>query len=104
ILLSRAFKHGFSLPVRGEYITSSGSTAQQAVNLIFGPGSAGTSVTLTPTFQYGGFFFRGDLSWVHAIDFTLGTVFGRNGVNQNQHRAVAEIGFMFGSNIIEKKP
>jgi hypothetical protein len=30
-------------------------------------------------------------------------VFGSNGVNQNQARAVAEIGFIFGNNIVEKK-
>jgi len=103
ILVSRAFKHGFSLPVRWEYISSSGSAAEQAVNLMFGPGSAGTSITLTPTFQYGGFFFRGDLAWVHASNYTPGFVFGPTGMNNNQPRAVAEIGFMFGNNIIEKK-
>jgi hypothetical protein len=104
ILLSHAFKHGFSLPVRWEYITSSGSPAQDAVNLMFGAGSAGTSVTVTPTFQYGGFFFRGDLSFVHAINPVAGDVFGKGGTLQNQPRAVAEIGFMFGNNITEKKP
>jgi hypothetical protein len=104
ILLSHAFKHGFSLPVRWEYITSSGSPAQDAVNLMFGAGSAGTSVTVTPTFQYGGFFFRGDVSFVHAINPVPGDVFGKGGTLQNQPRAVAEIGFMFGNNITEKKP
>ena len=103
ILLSYAFKHGFSLPVRWEYITSSGSAAADAVNLMYGPGSSGTSVTLTPTFQYGGFFFRGDLSWVHAGSITRGDAFGSTGVNANQPRAVAEIGFIFGNNIVEKK-
>ncbi|HEV3334240.1 MAG TPA: outer membrane beta-barrel protein, partial [Bryobacteraceae bacterium] len=104
ILLSRAFDHGFSLPFRWEYIASSGSAAQQAVNLMFGPGSAGTSVTLTPTFQYGGLFVRGDLSWVHASSYTPGDGFGPTGMNQNQPRAMAEIGFIFGNNIVEKKP
>lgn len=103
ILLSYAFKHGFSLPVRWEYITSSGSPAADAVNLMYGPGSSGTSITLTPTFQYGGFFFRGDLSWVHASSVTPGDAFGPTGVNVNQPRAVAEIGFIFGNNIVEKK-
>jgi hypothetical protein len=103
LLLSRAFKHGFSLPVRWEYISSSGKASEQAVNLMFGPGSAGTSVTVTPTFQYGGFFFRGDLSWVHASSYTPGSVFGPTGMNQNQPRAVAEIGFLFGNNIVEKR-
>jgi hypothetical protein len=104
ILVSRAFKHGASLAGRWEYIASSGNAAQQAVNLMFGPGSAGTSFTLTPTLQYGGFFVRGDLSWVHAIDYTPGFGFGSNGMNTNQPRAMAEIGFMFGNNITEKKP
>jgi hypothetical protein len=104
ILLSYAFKHGFSLPVRWEYIASSGSAATDAVNLLFGPGSAGTSFTVTPTFQSGGFFVRGDLSWVHASSFTSGDVFGPGGGNQNQPRAMAELGFMFGNNIVEKKP
>jgi len=104
VLVSHSFKHGFSLGGRWEYIASSGSAAENAVNLMFGPGSTGTSVTLTPTFQYGGFFFRGDLSWVHAGDYTPGFAFGAGGVNQNQPRAVAEIGFMFGNNISGKKP
>jgi hypothetical protein len=104
VLVSRAFKHGFSLPLRWEYIASSGSAAQQAVNLMFGPGSAATSVTLTPTFQYGGFFFRGDLALVHASGITPGDAFGRSGTNQYQPGAVAEIGFMFGNNVGEKKP
>jgi len=103
VLVSYAFKHGFSLPVRWEYIASSGSVANGAVNLIYGPGSSATSITVTPTLQHGGFFVRGDLAWVHAIDTTPGYAFGPNGVNQNQPRAVAEIGFVFGNNIVEKK-
>ena len=95
LLVNHTFKHGFSLVGRWEYITSTGSAQDQAVNLIFGPGSAGTSFTLTPTFQYERFFFRGDLSWVHAIDSTPSFVFGPTGVNNNQPRAVGEIGFMF---------
>jgi hypothetical protein len=104
LLLSHSFKRGFSLAGRGEYISSTGSAAQKSVNLMFGPGSAATSVTLTPTFQYGGFFFRGDLAWVHASSFAPGYAFGSNGMNSNQPRAVAEIGFIFGNNLIEKKP
>ncbi len=99
LLVSRAFKHGFSLPGRVEYITTSGSNAAGSVNLLFGPGSAGTSVTLTPTIQKAGFFVRSDLSWVHASSYTSGDVFGKIGTNPNQARAVAEIGFIFGDNI-----
>jgi hypothetical protein len=104
ILLSRAFNHGFSLGGRFEYISSSGSTAQNAVNLMCGPGSSGTSLTVTPTFQYGGFFVRGDIAWAHVSNFTPGYVFGTTGMDDNQVRAVAEIGFVFGNNIMEKKP
>jgi hypothetical protein len=104
ILLSRAFKHGFSLGGRGEYISSSGSAAQNAVNLMYGPGSSGASFTATPTFQYGGFFVRADIAWAHVSNFTPGSVFGPKGMDDNQVRAVAEVGFVFGNNIIEKKP
>lgn len=103
ILASYAFKHGFSLPVRFEYIASSGSAATDAVNLMYGPGSTGTSITLTPTFQDGGFFVRGDLAWVHVGSLTPGYGFGPTGTNDNQARLVAEIGFVFGNNIVEKK-
>ncbi len=105
ILANHTFKKGFSLPVRWEYIASSGKkTDPDLVNLMFGPGSKGTSITVTPTFQYGGFFFRGDVSFVHAIDFTPGAVFGPLGTKENQTRVMGEIGFVFGNNITEKKP
>jgi len=103
ILASYAFKHGFSLPLRWEYITSSGNAANNAVNLLYGPGSSGLSLTATPTYQAGGFFVRGDLSWVHAGNSTPGDVFAQNGLANNQIRAMAEIGFIFGNNITEKK-
>jgi len=102
ILASYAFKHGFSLPVRWEHISSSGNAAQQTVNLLYGPGSAATSITVTPTFQHGGFFVRGDLAYVHASNITPGSAFSQTGNSQNQPRAMAEIGFMFGKNIVEK--
>ena len=102
ICATHTFKHGFSLAGRPEYISSTGTAAEQAVNLMYGPGSAAWSLTLTPTFQYGGFFFRGDLSWVHATSYTPGYAFGPTGMNPNQPRAVAEIGFIFGNNIFKK--
>jgi hypothetical protein len=104
ILVSRAFKHGFSLPLRFEYITSSGSVADQAVNLMFGAGSSGTSITVTPTYQHGGFFVRGDFAYVHAGNIAPGNAFGLTGMDQNQPRAMAELGFIFGNNIIAEKP
>ena len=99
---SYTFKHGFSLPVRWEYISSSGSVAAQSVNLMYGPGSSATSITLTPTFQRSGFFIRGDLAYVHAGNITPGDAFSQNGLNSNQPRAAAEFGFIFGHNTLEK--
>jgi hypothetical protein len=59
---------------------------------------------VTPTFQRGGFFGRVDVSFVHAGNYVPGSVFGPAGLNNNQTRAMAEIGFVFGNNIVEKKP
>jgi len=98
-LASYAFKHGISLPVRWEYISSSGSVAQESVNLLYGPGSSATSITVTPTIQRGGFFIRGDLAYVHASNVTPGFAFSQDGNNQHQYRATAEFGFIFGNNI-----
>jgi hypothetical protein len=56
-------------------------------------------VTVTPTFQYGGFFFRGDFSVVHGMNTVPGTTFGPTGTDNSQVRAVAEIGFIFGNNL-----
>jgi hypothetical protein len=50
---------GFSLPVRFEYIASTGNVANGAPNLLYGPGSNAWSVTVTPTYQYGIFFRAG---------------------------------------------
>lgn len=103
ILVSRVFKHGFSLPARFEYIATSGSASSPNpdVNLLFGTGSSAVSGTLTPTYQTGGFYIRGDLSWVHTSSYTPGDAFGPNGTNADQPRAMAEIGFIFGSNLTE---
>jgi hypothetical protein len=101
--VSYAFKSGFSLPARVEYLTSSGSATNGSVNLLgFGAGSAGTTFTATPTYQKGGMFLRSDLALVHATNFPTGAVFGKTGTDANQFRAVLEFGFIFGNNITQK--
>lgn len=95
LLVNYNFKHHLSLAGRGEYISSTGNASEQAANLIFGPGSAGWSITVTPTFQDHGFFVRGDFSFVQATSYTPGDGFGRLGTNRNQPRGELEAGFMF---------
>ena len=102
ISLSRAFKNGFALPGRFEYIATSGSVGGPDVNLLYGPGSKATSFTVTPTYQKGGFYFRTDIAVVHAMNYTPGAVFGTAGTQPTQFRAVGEFGFIFGDNIVKK--
>ncbi len=98
--VSYAFKSGFSLPVRVEYLASSGSATDGSVNLLgFGAGSEGVTFTATPTYQKGGMYLRSDLALVHATDYTPGAVFGKTGTDASQFRAVLEFGFIFGNNI-----
>ena len=95
LLLNYNFKHGMSLASRAEYVSSTGSASNGAVNLMFGPGSGGWSITVTPTYQKKGFFARADVSWAQAVSYTPGDAFGRQGLDRAQARAMIEAGFMF---------
>jgi hypothetical protein len=98
--VSYAFKSGFSVPVRYEYLTSSGTATDGSINLLgFGAGSTGNTITVTPTYQKGGMYVRGDLAWVDTTNFTSGDVFGPAGTAGSQFRGVLEFGFIFGNNI-----
>jgi len=87
--------NGFSLPIRVEYISSSGSTANGAPNLMYGPGSKAWSVTVTPTYQNNIFFARAEFSYVGAKDTTAGFAFGPAGNDTSQSRALLEAGILF---------
>src|SRR3984893_6886473 len=98
LLLNYNFKHGISLAARPEYITSSGNpTDPAALNLLgYGPGSSAFSFTVTPTYQKGGFFLRGDISVVDARNLSATSfAFGQLGDKSKQTRGVIEAGFMF---------
>jgi len=86
---------GFSIPIRFEYIGSSGSLASGAPNLLYGPGSNAWSVTLTPTYQYKIFFARAEFSHVGTNSTTSGLVFGPTGTNTTQTRFMFEAGVLF---------
>ena len=86
---------GFSLPVRAEYIASTGDGASGAPNLLYGAGSKAWSITVSPTYQYKIYFIRAELSYVGTSSTTPGSVFGPNGTATSQTRALAETGFLF---------
>lgn len=86
---------GLSLPMRLEYIGSTGTAADGAPNLMYGAGSKAWSMTVTPTYQYKIFFARAELSYVQADSTTPGLAFGPSGTDKSQYRAVLEAGFLF---------
>jgi hypothetical protein len=83
------------LPTRFEYISSSGKGNLNSPNLLYGPGSAAWSVTVTPTYQYQQFFVRGELSYVQTINATQEKAFGMSGTAMNQARIMFETGFVY---------
>ena len=86
---------GLNLPVRLEYISSTGSPTDGAPNLMYGPGSKAWSVTVTPTYQYKIFFARVELSYVQASSTAPGAAFGPSGNEKSQSRAILEAGLLF---------
>jgi hypothetical protein len=89
------FNENVSMVGRAEYIASTGSVANGAPSLLYGPGSSAFSFTLTPTYQEGIFFLRDELSYVQAISTTPGFAFGRAGNTRSQARLVLEAGVIF---------
>lgn len=86
---------GVNLPVRLEYIKSTGSLAKGAPNLLYGPGSSAWSITLTPTYQYKRFFGRTEFSFVNSGNITNGSAFGLSGNKASQVRGLLEVGMLF---------
>lgn len=84
-----------SLPFRLEYISSSGNRNGSAPNLLYGPGSAAWSVTITPTYQYEAVFIRGEVSYVQVIQASMGQAFGSTGNANTQTRMMLEFGFVY---------
>ncbi|RRN82367.1 MAG: porin, partial [Acidithiobacillus ferrooxidans] len=95
ILASYALTPHVTLAARTEYIASTGNATDGAVNLMYGPGSKAWSITVTPTYQDHDFFARAEFSYVQASSYTQGDVFGPQGNNPTQARALVETGFLF---------
>ena len=52
-------------------------------------------LNLTPTYQYKNFFARGEASFVQAVQYTAGDVFGNQNRNSALVRGVLETGLLF---------
>ncbi|MFL6672397.1 MAG: outer membrane beta-barrel protein [Massilia sp.] len=85
---------GLKLPLRLEYIRSTGNGARGAPNLLYGPGSAAWSVTATPTYQNERFFVRGEFSYVGARKMAPGAGFGPEGNRHSQVRGLLQLGVL----------
>lgn len=86
---------GFKISSRIEYIGSTGSAGSGAPNLLYGPGSAAWSFTLTPTYQYKNYFVRAEFSYVGTSGISPGLAFGRDGNKGTQARGAFELGLVF---------
>lgn len=95
LLANYSINDNWNLAGRAEYISSSGSVANGAANLLYGPGSNAWSLTLTPTWQQGIFFARGEGSIVEASSTTPGFAFGKSGNQKTQGRLMIEGGILF---------
>jgi len=95
ILASYALTDNFFIAGRVEGIGTTGSATDGSANLLYGPGSDAWSITLTPTYQYKKFFARGEVSYVQAVGYTSGNVFGNQNQNPAQVRGVLETGLLF---------
>jgi hypothetical protein len=95
LLANVAFNANFSLASRAEYISSTGSVANGAPSLLYGPGSSAWSLTLTPTYQNKLLFVRGELSYVKASSTAPGYALGQNFASTSQSRVMLEAGILF---------
>ncbi len=84
-----------SLPMRLEYISTTGGNSEGEPMLLYGPGSAAWSFTVTPTFQYDNYFVRLEASYVKVINAAPGSGFGGVGTQNSQLRGLVELGMLF---------
>ena len=95
VLGKYSFNDQWSLAGRTELIKSSGSVANGAPSLAYGPGSGAWSMTITPTWQRGIYFARVEGSYVHAFDSVPGFALGGDFSQHSQVRGLIEAGIIF---------
>lgn len=94
VLAAYQFTPEWSLNGRVEYETASGASSSfSGYPLPFGRGSNAWSFTITPTYQKGIFFARGELSYASLGSFDTG--YGRDEDKSDQFRAMVETGIVF---------
>jgi hypothetical protein len=94
-LASYSFTNEWFLAGRVEYIATTGHDATDTPDLLYGPGSDAWSLTITPTFQHGIFFARGEASYVGTGGATPGDEFGERLDKSAQKRLMFETGVLF---------
>ena len=95
VLANYNINDNWNLAGRIEYVSSSGSSTDGTVNVLFGPGSSAWSFTVTPTWQMGMYFIRAEASYVTASGVNSGDGFGKAGTASDQVRGVLEAGVAF---------
>ena len=95
ILATYSLNDDWKLAGRTEYISSSGNFIAGTPNLLYGPGSDAWSLTVTPTYQQGIFFARGDASYVGVGHSAAGFAFGPHLDQTSQVRLMLETGVLF---------
>ena len=95
ILGKYSFTPEFAIAARGEYIKSSGTAASGAPSLLYGNESKAWSLTVTPTYQKGIYFVRGEAAYTKIIDGTPGAMLGGFFNDDSQFRLAAEAGVIF---------
>ncbi|HVA27282.1 MAG TPA: outer membrane beta-barrel protein, partial [Candidatus Baltobacteraceae bacterium] len=98
VLADYALTSAYSVGLRFESFANASASNDVSLNadlVGFGPGSAATTWTITPSWHPGPFFARIDLSNVSIRNFTPGLGFGATGTSANQHRIIGELGVQF---------
>ena len=97
LLADWAISKTWSLGGRIEYVASGGDDNTSANNnlLGYGRGSRAWTFTLTPTWQSGGLFVRGELAYAHLGSYMAGLGFGKAGGQADQTRVLFETGVVF---------
>ncbi len=95
ILAKYTLNKTWSVAGRVEYIKEDGVVGSGGTDLLgYGRGSNAWSLTLTPTFQKGIYFIRGEVAYV-KVDNGTGIGFGSTFTNDNQTRVALESGVLF---------